>query len=323
MGYRHLTIDERESILKMSAEQKNMTEMARLLGRSKGTISRELARNSSQAGVYRAYRAQRYYAQRRKDSKQPYRLEQNRRLQQYVGNKLKQYWSPEQIAGRLKRAYPHSPQMHLSPSTIYSWLKRNKAAGGGLYTYLRQGLRARRKKYGSRSQRGKIPDRRPISQRPAVVETRIEPGHWEGDSMVGKSHGSFIATHVERRSRYLLVGKIADKSAASMNETTRRLFRKIPRTQRKTVTFDNGLEFAGFKELEKRVGFCCYFADPYSSYQRGTSENTNGLLRPFFPKSTDFQEITDEEIDRAAVLLNNRPRKCLDYRTPHEVLWSK
>ena len=201
MGYRHLTIDERESILKISAEQKNMTEMARLLGRSKGTISRELARNSSQAGVYRAYRAQRYYAQRRKDSKQPYRLEQNRRLQQYVGNKLKQYWSPEQIAGRLKRAYPHVPQMHLSPSTIYSWLKRNKAAGGGLYPYLRQGLRARRNKYGSRSQRGKIPARRPISQRPAVVEPRIEPGHWEGDSMVGKSHGSFIATHVERLRR--------------------------------------------------------------------------------------------------------------------------
>ena len=193
MGYRHLNIDERASILKMRSEQKDMTHIAELIGRDKGTISRELSRNLSSTG----------------------------------------------------------------------------------------------------------------------------------DTVVGKSHGSFVASHVERKSRYLLVGRMDDKSAGSMNTITQRLFRKIPKSKRKTMTFDNGKEFAGFKVLGKSVGFCCYFADPYSSYQRGTNENTNGLLRQFFPKGIDFNEISEEEIDRVAALINNRPRKCLNYRTPHEVLWSE
>jgi IS30 family transposase len=199
---------------------------------------------------------------------------------------------------------------------------RDKAEGGKLYKFLRQGHRKRRKKRGSLNNQGQIPDRRPISERPKAVDKRAELGHWEGDTVVGKSHGSFVASHVERKSRYLLVGLMDDKSAESMNVTTRQLFRKIPMTQRKTMTFDNGKEFAGFKALEKFVGFRCYFADPYSSWQRGTNENANGLLRQFFPKGTDFNEISKKEIDTAVALLNNRPRKCLDYRTPHEVLWS-
>ena len=322
MGYRHLTIDERESILKMRSEQKDMTHMAESIGRDKGTISRELSRNLSSTGAYKPHLAQRYYTQRREASKQPYRLEQNGRLRQCVRHKLKQYWSPEQIAGRLEVDYPDTPKMHISPLTIYNWVKRDKAGGGTLYRYLRQGHRKRRKKRGSLNNQGQIPDRRPISERPKAVDKREELGHWEGDSVVGKSHGSFVASHVERKSRYLLVGRMDDKSAESMNATTQRLFRKIPKLKRKTMTFDNGKEFAGFKALEKSVGFCCYFADPYSSWQRGTNENTNGLLRQFFPKGIDFNEISEEEIDRVAALINNRPRKCLDYRTPHEVLWS-
>ena len=322
MGYRHLTIDERESILKMRSERKHMTHIAELIGRSKGTISRELSRNRCSTGAYKPHLAQRYYTRRRDASKQPYCLEQNGRLRQYVRHKLKQYWSPEQIAGRLEVDYPDTPKMYISPLTIYNWVKRNKADGGTLYRYLRQSHRKRRKKRGSLNNQGQIPDRRPISERPKAVDKRAELGHWEGDSVVGKSHGSFVATHVERKSRYLLVGRMDDKSAESMNATTQQLFRKIPMSKRKTMTFDNGKEFAGFKALEKAVGVCCYFADPYSSYQRGTNENTNGLLRQFFPKRTDFNEISKEEIDKAAGLLNNRPRKCLDYRTPHEVLWS-
>jgi len=322
MGYRHLTIDERESILKMRSEQKNMTQIAELIGRNKGTISRELSRNLSSTGDYKPHLAQRYYNKRRDGSKQPYRLEQNGRLRQYVRNKLKQYFSPEQITGRLEIDYCDDLQMRVSPLVIYNWVQRDKKTGGKLYKYLRQGHRKRRKKRGSLNTQGQIPDRRPISERPKAVDKREELGHWEGDTVVGKSNGSFVATHVERKSRYLLVGKTADKSAGSMNATTQGLFRKIPRSQRKTMTFDNGKEFAGFKELEKSVGFRCYFADPYSSYQRGTNENTNGLLRQFFPKGTDFNEFSKEEIDRVAALINNRPRKCLNYRTPHEVLWS-
>lgn len=321
MGYRHLTIDERESILKMRSEQKDMTHIAELIGRNKGTISRELSRNLSSTGEYKPHLAQRYYTKRRDASKQPYRIEQNGRLRQYVRNKLKWYWSPEQIAARLDIDYPDTPQMRVSPLVIYNWVQRDKATGGTLYKYLRQGHRKRRKKRGSLNHQGQIPDRRPISERPKAINKREELGHWEGDTVVGKSHGSFVASHVERKSRYLLVGRMDDKSVESMNTITQRLFRKIPKLKRKTMTFDNGKEFAGFKALEKSVGFCCYFADPYSSWQRGTNENTNGLLRQFFPKGIDFNEISEEEIDRVAALINNRPRKCLDYRTPHEVLW--
>ena len=322
MGYGHLTIDERESILKMRSEEKDMTDIAKQLGRNKGTISRELSRNISSTGEYKPHLAQRYYRKRRTESKEPYLLEENGQLRRYVAGKLKKYLSPEQISGRIEIDYPDDIRMRVSPLTIYSWIQRDKEAGGKFYTYLRQGHRKRRKKKGSSRTQGQIPDRRPISDRPKVVESREDVGHWEGDTVVGKSHGSFVATHVERKSRYLLVGKADDKTAESVNAITKQLFRKIPKSKRKTMTFDNGKEFAGFKELENAVGFCCYFADPYSSYQRGTNENTNGLLRQFFPKGTDFNQISEKEIDKVAALINNRPRKCLNYRTPHEVLWS-
>lgn len=323
MGYGHLTIDERESILKMRSEEKDMTDIAKQLGRNKGTISRELSRNISSTGEYKPHLAQRYYRKRRTESKEPYLLEENGQLRRYVAGKLKKYLSPEQISGRIEVDYPDDSRMRVSPLTIYSWIQRDKDAGGKFHTYLRQGHRKRRKKKGSsRTTQGQIPDRSPISERPKAVESREDIGHWEGDTVVGKSHGSFVATHVERKSRYLLVGKADDKTADSVNAITKQLFRKIPKSKRKTMTFDNGKEFAGFKELENAVGFCCYFADPYSSYQRGTNENTNGLLRQFFPKGTDFNQISEEEIDKVAALINNRPRKCLNYRTPHEVLWS-
>ncbi len=318
MGYKHLNIDERESILKMRSEQKNLTHIAESIGRNTGTISRELSRNLSSTGEYKPHLAQRYYNKRRDASKEPYRLEKDRKLRRYIRKKLKQYWSPEQIVGMLRR----NRKIDISLVTIYSWIKRDRGEGGKLYKFLRQGHRKRRKKRGSLNNQGQIPDRRPIGERPKAVDSREELGHWEGDTVVGRYHGSFVATHVERKSRYLLVGRTDDKSADSMNATTQQLFRKIPRAKRKTMTFDNGKEFAGFKEMEKSVGFRCYFADPYSSWQRGTNENTNGLLRQFFPKGTDFNEISEEEIDKAAALLNNRPRKCLNYRTPHEVLWS-
>lgn len=322
MGYTHLNIDERECILKMQAKGKILSEIAEYLGRNKGTISRELSRNTSSAGDYKPHLAQRYYNKRRAGSKQPYRLEQNGRLRQRVINKLEQYHSPEQIAGRLEIDYPDNKDMRVSPLTIYSWVKRDTTDGGEYRKYLRQGHRKRRKKHGSSDKRGQIPDRRPISKRPRVVENRSRIGDWEGDTVSGKGHGSFVATHVERKSRYLLVGKMDDKSAASMNKTSKRLFRKIPKSKRKTLTVDNGKEFGGFKTMEKVVGLKCYFADPYSSCQRGTNENTNGLLRQFYPKGTDFNKVSKAELDKCAALINNRPRKCLNYRTPNEVLWS-
>lgn len=321
MGYRHLNIDEREVILEMRAKGKNLPDIAENLGRNKGTISRELTRNKSSTGEYKPHLAQRYYRRRRGDSKEPYRL-QDKRLAKYVRKKLKQYWSPQQISGRLKVDYPKDQQMRISPVTIYSWIEADKKQGGTLYKYLRQGKRKRRKRYGSTDRRGQIPDRRMIDERPKVVDQRSRIGDWESDSVVGKSNASAIATHVERKSRYLVAGKLADKSAESMNQATIKLFRKIETGKIKTMTFDNGKEFAGFKELEKALETKTYFAKPYHSWERGTNENTNGLVRQFFGKGTDFDEITKSELDRKVELLNNRPRKCLRYRTPAEVFWN-
>ena len=185
--------------------------------------------------------------------------------------------------------------------------------------YLRQGKRKRRKHYGSTERRGQIPDRRSIDERPKVVDQRNRIGDWESDSVVGKSSASSIATHVERKSRYLVACKLADQSAKSMNQATIKSFRKIEIGKIKTMTFDNGKEFAGFKELEKALETKTYFAKPYHSWERGTNENTNGLVRQFFGKGTDFDEITQSELDKKVELLNNRPRKCLRYRTPAEV----
>ena len=317
MGYKHLNIDERESILKMLSEQKNMTDIAELLGRNKGTISRELSRNLSSTGEYKPHLAQRYYSKRRDASKQPYRLEQDGKLRRYVRKKLKRYWSPEQIAGRLKR----DCEINVSPVTIYRWIIRDKAEGGRLYKYLRQSNRKRRKHYGSCEKRGQIPDRRRIDQRPNVVNERKRIGDWESDTVVGKGRASYIASHVERKSRYTVIAKMKDKSAKSMNTATRRAFRNIPTEKLKTMTFDNGKEFAGFKELEKSLSMRSYFAHAYSSWERGTNENTNGLLRQFFPKGTDFHQVSQWLLDKVEKLLNNRPRKCLNYRTPAEVFW--
>ncbi len=319
MGYKHLNIDERESILKMLSEQKNITHIAELLGRNKGTISRELSRNRSSTGEYKPHLAQRYYNKRRAESKHPYRLEQNGKLRQYSRKKLKQYWSPEQIAGRLKRDH----KIDISPVTIYSWIKREKSEGGRLYKFLRQSNRKRRKRYGSQEKRGQIPDRRLIDQRPKVVNERKRIGDWESDTVVGKGRGSYIASHVERKSRYIVIAKMKDKSTKSMNLAIRCAFRKIPADKLKTMTFDNGKEFAGFKELEKLLGMRSYFANAYHSWERGTNENTNGLLRQFFPKGTDFHQVSHLLLYKVAELLNNRPRKCLNYRTPAEVFWRR
>jgi len=322
MGYRHLNIDEREVILEMRAKRRNLQEIAEKLGRNKGTISRELTVNKSSTGEYKPHLAQRYYRRRRGDSKEPYRL-QDKRLAKYVCKKLKQYWSPEQISGRLKVDYAKNQQMRISPVTIYSWIEADKKQGGKLYKYLRQGKRKRRKRYGSTERRGQIPDRRMIDERPKAVEKRSRIGDWESDSVVGKSSGSYIATHVERKSRYLVAARLKDKSAESMNQTTIKAFGKIESSTLKTMTFDNGKEFAGFKELEDALEIKTYFAKPYHSWERGTNENTNGLIRQFFPKGTDFAEITKSELDKKVELLNNRPRKCLRYRTPAEVFWSR
>jgi transposase, IS30 family len=314
MGYKHLTIDEREVILKMRSPQASMRQIGDHLGRSVGTISRELSRNVSSTHDYKAHLAQRYYEKRREASKEPYRREDNEFLREDVEEKLKEYWSPEQISGRIKKDL----EIHISPLTIYSWIYRNRAEGGEFYRYLRQHHRHRRKR-----RRGQRPDRRMIDKRPRVVDERQRIGDWEGDTVEGRKGSGFIATHVERKTRYTVAIKVADKSAETVTWATIAAIKKLPPEKVKTMTFDNGKEFAGFKELERELEMRSYFARPYHSWERGTNENTNGLLRQFFPKGMDFSTLRQLEVDRALELLNNRPRKCLNDRTPTEVFWSK
>ncbi len=188
-----------------------------------------------------------------------------------------------------------------------------------MYQKLRYGSKKKKKKYGSGDNRGQIPDRRMIDERPEYVDRRNTFGHWESDSVVGKNHKSYIATHVERKSRYLVAVKLESKSAADYNKASLSKLRQLPIEMIKTMTVDNGKEFAGFKTLEKELKTRVYFAHPYSSWERGTNENTNGLIRQYFPKGTDFNLISQKEIDKVVDKLNNRPRKCLGYRTPAEV----
>ncbi len=319
MGYRHLSIDERESIMKMVAQGYSFGEIAEQLGRHKGTISREWQRNVSSTGQYRPHLAQRYYQRRRAVSKKPYRLEEDGRLRRYVRSKLKQYWSPEQISGRIQKAC----KIFISPVTIYSWIYRDRDQGGKLYKYLRQSHRRRRKRRGGEDRRGQMPDRRMIDKRPKVVNERKRIGDWEGDTVEGSKGSGFITTHVERKARFTVAVKVEDKSADTVTRATMKAMQKLPSEKVKTITFDNGKEFAGFKQLERGLKIRSYFAWPYHSWERGTNENTNGLLRQFFPKGMDFGQLYQPELDKAVDLLNNRPRKCLNYRTPTEVFWSK
>lgn len=322
MPYAHLTILEREIIAQMYFSKNSLGEIARRLGRAKSTISREIKRNAV-GGVfhYMAFWAQSRAWRRRKDAKSrsPDKLD-HPRLKNYVLAKLDKTWSPEQIAGRISRDFPRDRRMRVSHETIYQWIKADKRQGGKLYKRLRQSHRKRRRRYGSSPKTGQIPGRVDIDQRPSVVDDRVRFGDWESDTVEGKGRSAYLVTHVERKSRYLLAARVGDKCAQTVNRGTFRMFRKIPPKLRKTMTVDNGREFTKFKDLEKRLKLDVYFAHPYSSWERGLNENTNGLLREFFPKGTDFSKLTHQTVAKAVKQINNRPRKCLNFRTPYEVL---
>jgi IS30 family transposase len=209
--------------------------------------------------------------------------------------------------------------MRISHETIYRWIYSDANNEGTLYKHLRRRRKKRRrqKRYGAG--RRFIPGRVGIAERPAIVNSRKRFGDWEADTIEGKKSSGYIATHVERKSRYLMAAKLVDKKSDSLTMQSIRLFCGIPKKMRQTLTVDNGSEFAKFKELEDRTGLAVYFADPYAAWQRGTNENTNGLLRQYFPKGTDFSKITEEDLAFAVKKLNYRPRKCLGYQTPHEV----
>jgi IS30 family transposase len=257
-------------------------------------------------------------AQERRARPRGARWTKHRRLLAYVLRGLRRQWSPEQIAGRLKVDFRADATMRVSHESIYRYIKADRAAGGRLWKHLRQSCKLRRKPYGSGPRRCRIPDRVEIEHRPKEADSRRRPGHWEADTMIGKR--GRLATCVERKSRYLLIARLPDGSAAQFNAAAIRHFRKVPRAIRKTLTNDNGSEFIEHGKLSARLGFKTFFANPYSSWERGTNENTNGLVRQYCPKGSDFSQLTPQRVAKIAHKLNNRPRKCLGYRTPAEIL---
>ncbi|MBI4006524.1 MAG: IS30 family transposase [Gammaproteobacteria bacterium] len=320
MSYTHITSEERYVIYHLKLYGVSLRKIGRRLHRHHTSIGRELKRNRRLIGPYWSDYAHELALQRRHQARH-YHKRSIRRLYHAVLRYLQEDWSPALIAGYLKRRYPGKPALRISPEGIYRWIYADTQQGGRLSTHLRRQHKKRRKQRRYAAGRGLILDRVSLSQRPQVVDRRQRFGDWEGDTLEGAKGTGGIATHVERKSRFLVAAKLADKRAETMTTQTGKAFHRIPQHYRKTLTVDNGKEFAEFKRLEQQTGFKVYFADPYSAWQRGTNENTNGLLRQYFPKGTDFSHVTAQALAVIVKKLNNRPRKCLNYRTPREVFF--
>lgn len=320
MSYSHLTPKERYVISHLNSAKFSLREIARRLGRHHTTISREIRRNGPKypGGVYWYYFIDPVVEKRRHEPR-CYLRQRHSPLVEYVENKLRLEWPPEVIAQRLRAEFPQDNRMRVSHETIYRWVFLDASQGGDLYHHLRRRHRFRRrqKRYGAG--RRFIPGRVGINERPAIVAERNRFGDWEADLVLGRRGSGAIATHVERKSRYLLVSRLVDKKAETFNAAALLTYQSLPEALRQTLTLDNGKEFSRFKELEESTGIKVYFADAYAAWQRGTNENTNGLLRYYFPKGTDFRRISETKLAKTVAKLNNRPRKCLGYRTPHEV----
>lgn len=309
MSYTQLTLEERYQISVLLKAGLTQTEVAALLNRHKSTISREIFRNTGLRG-YRPQQAQRLMKERQLSKVQP-RISERIWLQ--VVTLIKEDWSPEQISLWLKA----HRKVAISHEWIYQFILKDKSYGGTLYRHLRC-QKKRRKRYGAISRRGQISNRVSISERPAVVDERCRIGDWELDTIIGKHHKQAIVSLTERKSRLTLLKKVTRKTASCVTKAIIELLEPIA-DRVLTLTADNGREFAGHEVIAKRLNTLFYFADPYASWQRGLNENTNGLIRQYFPKNCEFNAITGKDINRVMSKLNNRPRKCLAMQTPNEV----
>lgn len=309
-GYRQLTCAERCQIHALKARGDSNTLIARQLGRDRRTIDREVKRNSGKRG-YRHQQAQNKADKRRHQAK-PHLLKLTLTLRQLVREKLTQeQWSPEQISGWLNR----EGLACVSHERIYQFIWSNKELGGDLYTHLRRRARRYQKRVNGKTTRGQIIGRVDISERPAIVASRSRIGDWEADTIVGKGHRGAIVSLVERKSRYTKLIKVPRSTAKVVEAAITRALKPLKKLVH-TLTFDNGKEFSCHLAVGQALSAETFFATPYHSWERGLNENTNGLVRQYFPKKTDFATITDAEVARVEYLLNTRPRKCLGYNTP-------
>lgn len=317
---RTLSLAERETLSRGLVQGHSLRQIARDLGRSASTISREVKRH----GGPEHYRAERADARAWQNALRPKAcaLARQRRLRSAVAGKLKRNWSPEQIARWLKLAYPDDETMQVSHETIYRslYVQARGVLKKELMAHLRFGRLMRHSKT-ERSQdgRGKIADAISISERPATAEDRAVPGHWEGDLLAG-SHNSYIATLVERQTRYVMLVRVRSKHTQEVVSALRREVIKLPEQLRLSLTWDCGKEMAKHKDFSLATNMPVYFCDPSSPWQRGSNENTNGLLRQYYPKGMDLSSLTQRQLDRVARELNERPRKTLGFLTPAQKL---
>ena len=314
MPYHQLTLEEREVISQLHYSGTGPTKIARQLKRSPSTVSRELARNSDSEG-YRAVAAQERTSRRRREHPIMRKMDDSF-INESVRTGLSQEWSPEEIAGRMRRNHRRTRWRRVSYQTIYRWLVTCEYRSH-FRSFMRHGRYRKRR---GMDGRGRIRNRVSIEQRPAKVDSRRRFGDWEGDTVHGAGHSGMIMTCVERKSGFLITSKMKDGTSARLNAAKERAFRIIPPKLRQTLTVDNGKEFAGHEQLSERLQLPIYFAHAYSSNERATNENTNGLLRQYFPKKTDFRDISHHALAHVTNRLNNRPRKRLNYLTPLEVL---
>jgi len=317
--YTHMSFEERETLNLGLTLGHSLRTMATVLGRAPSTVSREHARKAL-GTPYRACTAQRHAAARARQPRRP-RKRRDPGLWQYVRTHLTEGCSPEQIAGRLRREYPDDMGRHLSTETIYAalYVLPRGALRSELVAALRQARKARRPRARGSDRRGQILHMTPIAERPAEVVTRTVPGHWEGDLIKGAHNGSAVGTLVERMTRLIILARMDGTDARSAREGFTKKLRHVPTLLRKTLTSDRGKEMAEHERLAERLAIRVFFADPYSPWQRGTNENTNGLLCQYLPKGTNLSGYTQRELNAIAHRLNTRPRKCLNFATPLEV----
>ena len=310
--YRQITSEERYVIAALKKQGLSLSAIARHMGRSPSTVSREVVRNLSTQRRYSPPKADSYAVARRRRSRRNTHFSVDDWV--LVEHLISLDWSPEQVSGWLRL---HTI-LSISHETIYLRVWRDKRAGGSLWTHMRQATKRRRKRYRSHDSRGRLAGKRHISERPPEVETRATTGHWEIDTIMGDSHGRHSAlTVVERKTGFLQMGKLTRHCSADASARTIELIKRAPEMFL-TITADNGTEFHGYKVTEEATGVPFYFATPHHSWERGTNENTNGLIRQYLPKRTSMAKIGQADLEAIVAKLNSRPRKRLGYRTPEE-----
>jgi len=313
MSYTHLSLEERHYIELSMKQGKTPSEIGKELDRSQSTITREVMRNRGLRG-YHHHQADRMANKRHAIKFKALKL--TAEITSIINAYIRQDWSPEQIAGWLEK----EGVIKLHHETIYQYLLSDKRSGGDLYTHLRHQDKTYRKRYGSTHKRNRngIPNRTDIDERPDIINTRERVGDWEADTMIGKNHKGVFVTLDERKSKLRLALPVSTKKARDVTDAMIHLFTPVKRFV-KSITFDNGKEFAFHEEVARTI--CCktYFAKPYHSWERGQNENANGLLRQYFPKSMALIDVTTRQLFEAVHKLNSRPRKCLGFKTPYEV----